>query len=222
MTMTERTDAYAAFARLCFPMAGDPPAAELLSKVPGGDALRGLAPESLAREHDRTFGHSLSKDAPAYETSYGAAHIFMQSHELADIAGFYKAFGMDPTGLERPDHLAVELEFMQYLLAKEEYARANAGPEAVEICREGQRAFLRDHLGRWVGAFAARLRGQGASPFYAAVSDELAKFVRGECDAFGVTPSSVSAAELRQPEPDTSPACGPCGFNEFKFPGATT
>lgn len=220
MTNLERADAYAAYARLWFPMEGDPPVADLLSKIPGGRALLEIAPESVAQEHDRTFGHSLSKDAPAYETSYGSAHIFMQSHELADIAGFYRAFGMDPTGLERPDHLSVELEFMHWLLVKEEHARAHA--DAAEVCREARRAFLRDHLGRWLGAFAGRLRGLGVSKFYAELAERLAAFVREDCEALEVTPAAVSAAEVRQPEPDTSPACGPCGFNEFKFPGATT
>lgn len=220
MTNAEKAEAYAAFARLWFPMAGDPPVAELLSKIPGGESLREIAVDSIAQEHDRMFGHSLSKDAPAYETSYGSAHIFMQSHELADIAGFYRAFGMNPTGLERPDHLAVEMEFMHWLLIKEEHARGR--PDAAEVCREARRAFLRDHLGRWVGAFAARVRGLGISKFYASLADLVASFVREDCQALAVEPAAVNAAELRQPEPDTSPACGPCGFSEFKFPGATT
>ena len=37
----------------------------------------------------------MSKECPLYETQFGAAQVFQQVHELGDIQGFYKAFGVD-------------------------------------------------------------------------------------------------------------------------------
>lgn len=104
---------------------------------------------SLQAEHRRVFGLTGSL---CYETEYGLPHEFRQSQELADIAGFYRAFGFQIGGVirERPDHLAVELEFMYLLCVKEAYARMDGSPEQVEISVDAQRKFLQDHLGNWV------------------------------------------------------------------------
>src|SRR5690606_5389642 len=62
---------------------------------------------SLQSAHRASFGLAGSL---CYETEYGLPHEFRQSQELADIAGFYRAFGFNVGGerRERPDHLAVE------------------------------------------------------------------------------------------------------------------
>ena len=214
--MTNRTESYGAFARLLLPREGDPEPRDLLRRVPGGEDLLEILPESLPREHDRAFGHSVSAEAPPYETSYGASHIFMQSHQLADIAGFYKAFGLQPLTGERLDHLAAELEFMQYLAAKETYAKEHAGTEEVDVCRDAQRTFLKEHLGRWVGAFATRMEGRKGSPFYVRLVQEIVKFVREECEALQVEPLAISAAELRVPESVGDAQCGTCDLSKFQ------
>src|SRR3990172_7219059 len=111
---------------------------------------------ALQAEHRRSFGLVGSL---CYETEFGLPHEFRQSQELADLAGFYRAFGLrvgrsqsqGGTVRERPDHIAVELEFMYLLALKEAYAAENGMPEQAEICRETQRKFLSDHLGIWIG-----------------------------------------------------------------------
>ncbi|MCI0341325.1 MAG: molecular chaperone TorD family protein [Planctomycetales bacterium] len=99
---------------------------------------------------------TLTPDCPPYETQYGSAHIFMQTTDLADIAGFYRACGLGAPEKERVDHLAVELEFLGFLARKEEHARATGRCHRAEECRAMQTAFFRDHLGRWAPAFARR------------------------------------------------------------------
>ena len=211
-----RTDTYGAFARLFLPQAGDPAPNELLRQMPGERDLVELLPDSLPGEHERVFGHSISKESPPYETSDAVAHVFMQSHDLADIAGFYGAFGLETRTGERLDHLAAELEFMQFLAAKETYAKEHAGAEEVAVCRDAQRAFLGEHLGRWVSALATRLRGPNVSPFYTRLAEEIADFVSKDCDALGVQPVAVNAAEMRLIEPDADGACGTCDLSKFQ------
>ena len=60
-----------------------------------------------------------------YEGSYGAAPLLAgKGAALADIAGFYAAFGMTPGAAEVEDHIAAELEFMSVLALKEAAALA--------------------------------------------------------------------------------------------------
>jgi TorA maturation chaperone TorD len=110
----------------------------------------------LQSEHRATFGLTGSL---FYETENGLPNEFRLSQELADIAGFYRAFGFNVGGSvrERPDHLAVELEFMYVLALKEWYASSQGTPEQIEVCVDAQRKFLSEHLGRWIGQFAESL-----------------------------------------------------------------
>jgi len=67
---------------------------------------------------------------------------------LADIVGFYKAFGLRPNEGIPVDHFSVEAEFMSHLLLREAYALANNNDEMKEIVVDAERKFLRDHLSR--------------------------------------------------------------------------
>ncbi len=70
------------------------------------------------------FGHAVRGKCPPYELEYGRAEIIQQASGLADIAGFYTAFGMEVSqnAFDRADHVAVESEFMSVLCAKEAHA----------------------------------------------------------------------------------------------------
>lgn len=140
---------------------------------------------ALQAEYRRAFGLTGSL---SYETEFGLPHEFRQSQELADIAGFYQAFGFKVGGQvrERPDHLAVELEFMFVLSLKEAHAAREGLAEQAEVCRDGQAKFLHDHLGRWVGLLAesmARSYGQG---LYLDLARFAAAFVQADARRLGV------------------------------------
>lgn len=167
---------------------------------------RRLLPDEPDAEHLKMFGPTPAGDASPYESFYGNSHVFMQSQQLADIGGFYRAFGIEPRQGERSDHLAVELEFLAYLAVKESLGT----PEQTAICRDATRAFLRDHVGRWVRAFAVRVERAGRSEYYTGLTREIADFVEADCRELGATPSEVSPAELRQPELETDMSCGDC------------
>jgi TorA maturation chaperone TorD len=87
---------------------------------------------------------------------------------MADIAGFYRAFGLDlsPHNTDRVDFLSTELEFLSFLSMKEAYAWKHQEDELAEICRDAQRKFLAAHLGRWIGVFVNILSQSTTNPFY--------------------------------------------------------
>ncbi len=92
----------------------------------------------------------------AYEGSNVPANAAGVTPRLADIAGFYSAFGFAVHD-DRPDHIVAELEFMSLLLIAEADARSSDRADQAEIAADAARVFLRDHLGTWVTAWAARV-----------------------------------------------------------------
>jgi TorA maturation chaperone TorD len=155
------------------------------------DPVTAAAAEGLARDlattdqhtleaaYQRVFTLSYSEDCPIHETAFSAKHLFQQVHQQADIAGFYRAFGVD-VHLERSDHLAAELEFCYLLTLKEAHARNNAEPEHIRVCRRGQRAFLRDHLARWAPLIGNRIIVTGSGSWYERAGWLLLAFIATE------------------------------------------
>lgn len=168
---------------------------------------------ALHAEYARIFSHSVRGEAPLYEVEYGEAPLFQETHRLGDLAGFYRAFGLQISGAhpERPDHISVELEFLNFLCFKEAYAWQRHGEEKARICREAQRQFLREHLGRWVFAFARRARKAAAEGFYGAAARRLEEFLEEECRLLEV-PAGPADVELRAVDGAEKDACMSCSL----------
>jgi TorA maturation chaperone TorD len=125
--------------------------------------------EDFAADYIAVFGHAARGTCPINEIEYGdpKEDPLFQPHRLADLAGFFAAFGLelDPGSGERQDHLAVELEFLSFLAAKEAYALEHQLDTAeLELGRTAQGAFLREHAGRWVPGFCRRLERVAQHP----------------------------------------------------------
>jgi TorA maturation chaperone TorD len=135
--------------------------------------------------YDDVFGLVYSRECPPCETEYHpASETFYRSQQLADIAGFYQAFGLETSTSfpERPDHVALELEFMSFLLMKKRLAEASAdsnplAQEQARVCDQASRNFFTAHLVWWLPAFTAGLRRKAPSGFYAEVGRALAAFL---------------------------------------------
>jgi TorA maturation chaperone TorD len=170
-------------------------AAELAAPVACGAVareLRALAATARASAMDRLeAAYVAALERPGgcspYEGSYGPAPLLAgKGTILADIAGFYAAFGVTPAGAEVEDHIAAELEFMSVLALKEAAARADGLEEGLEIARAAQMAFLRDHLGRWGASFAADLGARSGVPYYAGAAGLLGVWLAADMGELGV------------------------------------
>jgi TorA maturation chaperone TorD len=140
-------------------------------------ALRDAADTRL--RHSQIFHQSLP---PPYETSHaggGAA-------DLADIAGFYRAFGVTLAG-DKPDHLVAELEFVALTLAKEAHARAREDHRA-DICASARARSLRERLGTWTDAFADAVEARHPDSVWSHLARAAASCVREEARECGVEP----------------------------------
>ena len=87
---------------------------------------------------------------------------------LADIAGFYRAFGFEPKpgAGEKADHLVSELEFVAMLLVMMGNALEQDRKEDAETCLEALRKFASDHLGEWLMSFCDQLEETADLAFY--------------------------------------------------------
>jgi TorA maturation chaperone TorD len=130
--------------------------------------------DGLADEYVRVFGLATCRECPPYETEFLTADDpFFRAQQMADIAGFYRAFGLTPgaEGRERPDFLGLELEFAAYLLMRQRMA---ATDELAAICRHARQVFVRDHLSWWTPSFALAVRRKAETGFYEGVGRALA------------------------------------------------
>lgn len=168
-------------------------------------------------EFVRTFGLVFNRECPPYETEYQRNEdTFFRAQQMADIGGFYRAFGLQPGAErgERPDHVATELEFMALLLFKQRtaFARSDDTVESAaehgEICRQAQAEFLREHLGWWAPAFAHAVRRKAERGLYFAVANLLAAFLPVERAALGVPTPRAGVQPASDQEIDDCESCG--------------
>jgi TorA maturation chaperone TorD len=153
------------------------------------DATRAADPSRRGDEYVFLFDRQVR--CPPYESAYGAApQMAGKSTELADVAGFYTAFGLTPSAArpDMEDHLAAELEFMSILALKEAYARAEGHADGLAVTRSAQVTFLTDHLGRWAQTFARDLQAATPLPYYGAAAELLSTWLRAEIGELGATP----------------------------------
>ncbi|MCC7476124.1 MAG: molecular chaperone TorD family protein [Pirellulales bacterium] len=171
------------------------------------DRLPGSADELNAR-YESMFGLVVSGNCPPYETEYiNSKYAYQRSNSLADIRGFYQAFGMAPSerNPERPDHLVLELEFMAALLGLERLAEEGDGRsqhDRQQVCREAQSRFLEEHLAWWTPSFARLLGIANEESFYAAAGSFLMALIPAERALLGVAAVSrpVGPDAIERPE----------------------
>ncbi|MCL6552177.1 MAG: molecular chaperone TorD family protein [Firmicutes bacterium] len=194
------------------PAPPDAPAAGGSAVAAAIDALVAVPRPALADAYHAAFGHQLGTRAALDEARYVPGGVFAQAQCTADVAGFYRAFGLEVAdhARERPDHLSVELEFMHVLAYREAYARVHHTSEQVAVVVEAQRRFLEDHLGRWVPVLARIVQAETPGPYARAIA-ALATWVTADAAWLGATlePDPGLAPPDDAPIPDDDrAACG--------------
>lgn len=187
----------------------DPRLAALLEPVL--EAAEASEAKELAPQHTRLFAGEVP--CSPHETEY-ASDPFSKTRQLADIAGFYHAFGVDVSDEHRTmaDFIGTETEFMALLCRKEAHASDNGWGERQAIARNAQQAFLGAHLGRWTGIFCAELRrvvsSEPSGRLYLLLAEVLDAFVEAEVVRAGVQPVRLTKRMLAA-EDARPPLCDP-------------
>ena len=175
--------------------------------------------------HLAAFGHAARGPVPMNEIEYGdlKADPLFQPHRLADLAAFYRAFGLEiaPDATERQDHICLQLEFMSVLAAKEAFALEHQmDSNALAACRAAQKDFLREHLARWAPAFTRRLERSSDGGLLPAMACFTHALVVADCERYGVRPGSEDLV-LRPVDDQSDLLCASCGIHNLP-PGALT
>ena len=96
---------------------------------------------------------------------------------LLELKGFYRTFGLSMAGSENDleDALTAELEFMQFLTAKQVQAEEGALDKIPYL--RAQRDFLERHLAVWLPGLQAEAETKLKHPFYRALTALANSFV---------------------------------------------
>ncbi|MGA2875292.1 MAG: molecular chaperone TorD family protein [Nitrososphaerales archaeon] len=148
-----------------------------------------LNPVELRLEYNRLFVGPGALACPPYESVYRrdrpeSERGMLMGPSVIDVKKRYSEAGLQisKSFSDLPDHVAVELEFMCYLCAKEADAVASGADEAIWRKREAE--FWKFHLNMWIGEFSDRLLKNSKSPFYRALALFLKDWFEEEGDAF--------------------------------------
>jgi DMSO reductase family type II enzyme chaperone len=188
------------------PYAGSSASAEVAGALDRlAAAARAADVASLAAEHVALFQRGVR--CPPYEGAYGPRGLAGKAAMLADVAGFYRAFGLEPAAAqpETEDHIGAELEFMSALALKEAWALAEEDQAGLEVTRAAARTFLADHLGRWARAFAERLQAEAASAVLTATAALVVAWIDAECGRLQLTPPPLEGVQAGEETPFTCP-----------------
>jgi len=165
-----------------------PPTAECGDGL--GAALQALAQaaiesdiQSLRRSYMRIFDPR--RPPFPFEAEHRAEHFQQSARLLADLQGFYRAFGLRTDG-ERPDHIATELNFLHVLCLKQAAAFERGMTEQATVCEDARILFLKEHVLPWYASVCDLVRERAVEPhdrFYLELADTLDLAIRRENEA---------------------------------------
>lgn len=168
--------------------------------------------DALRSDYIDLFDRNAAKN-PIHETEWSRDRSLGKPMQLADLAGFYRAFGVDlgaeGTPKEMGDHAGVELEFYAILLLKERYLAQTGDAEGVAIVHDARRKFLDAHLGTFLGGIAS-LPAVADHPSYGLFFSWCAELVASDCRDLGVTPTLVGRPDGTVVDDDVL-CCGALG-----------
>ncbi|BAS26234.1 TorD/DmsD family molecular chaperone [Limnochorda pilosa] len=141
--------------------------------------------QAVRWDYTRLFVGPERLPAPPWESAYLTEERLLFQESTLEVRRAYGKYGLVTRNYphEADDHLGFELEFMAHLsrLAREGVAKpTEAGRPAPEQVLADQAAFLREHLQRWVPAFAADVEARASTVFYRGLACLLKSFLQAD------------------------------------------
>ncbi|MGD2272939.1 MAG: molecular chaperone TorD family protein [Desulfobacterales bacterium] len=136
--------------------------------------------ESLKIDYARLFVGPYTLAAPPYGSVYLEGKRLVMGNSTVDAQKRYCNAGLNIAEefKEAPDHIAVELEFMYFLIFKEIEAAGHSNMEAFDNYLREQQAFLEIHLGDWQSEFTEKVIANSATEFYKALAKTTNIFIK--------------------------------------------
>ena len=134
--------------------------------------------ESLVVDYSKLFVGPYGLLAPPYGSVYLEPMGQVMGNSTLDVKDKYAEEGLAISLKEAPDHIAIELEFMYFLIFKQVEAMRNSDYGNATGYLRKQKAFLESHLGIWVSEFANNVEANGQTEFYKNIARSTKLFVR--------------------------------------------
>jgi TorA maturation chaperone TorD len=160
---------------------------ELASLIPPAVEL-----DSLRIDFTRLFVGPFMLLAPPYGSVYLEDSRIMGESTI-DVRSWYEKDGLNVVINDAPDHIAMELEFMHYLVAKQSQATNEGNLQDIQLYQQKQKSFLNSHLARWVLEFTENVQKNARTEFYKKLAQLTEMFVQKDLDA-------CALFETRQPD----------------------
>ncbi len=151
--------------------------AELCNCIPSGLEL-----ESLKTDYAQLFVGPFKLLAPPYGSFYLEDGKIMGESTI-DVRNWYEKEGLDVVIKDAPDHIAMELEFMYYLIARQTQTTNKGNLQDIQLYQQKQKSFLYVHLARWLPEFAEKVQKNAQTEFYKKLARLTEVFVQKDLDA---------------------------------------
>ena len=150
-----------------------------------GEAFAAQNLQTLLVDYTRLFLGPVQPLAIPYGSYWLSGENTVMQDSTLEVRALYGegGFEIDEELHELPDHVAVELEFLYLLIFKRNEAQRAGLQEVLGAWQHLHGMFLREHLGAWVGRFAAAVKGGAQTPFYRELAELTERFVRIELAA---------------------------------------
>ena len=144
------------------------------------DEFRKTPADSLVSEYAALFIGPFQLRAPPYGSVYLGNSRMVMDDSTMETLQFYREAGLHHGMKEPPDHIAIELEFMHFLISEEVAADLSDDHEAALRLRSLQNRFLRELLGRWVSHFCSSVIEWAEIEYFRALAGCLDRFLMHE------------------------------------------
>jgi TorA maturation chaperone TorD len=140
--------------------------------------------EVLAVEYTRLFlgpgRHISPHESVHFEREDGKQGGTLWGDSTVEVKKFIEATGLGyrPEFRGVPDHISVELEFMEELTRREEQAWSEEDEEGAQRCLSVERRFLEEHLTCWVPTFCDKIMAAAELSFYRELAVLTKKFIQ--------------------------------------------
>ncbi len=165
-----------------------PAALDVLARIEPELARYETSPETLSVEYVRLFGLHGGVNCPPFATEFGKRQAVSKAQDLADINGFYAAFGLalakDST--DRPDHVSFLFEFLSFLALKQVDAISQHNEEGLIVAADAEKKFFCRYVINWVPVFCESLAAQAQTAYYRELATLTKVFVEAEENRLGV------------------------------------
>ncbi len=151
---------------------------ELYSVLANAVEIRDV--DSLRIDYSKLFVGPYKLLAPPYGSVYLEGTSAVMGRSTVDVLARYKVEGVAVRLKEAPDHIAIELEFMFFLISKEIEGLRDSDLGSAEAYQKKQKDFLEVHLGKWIPQFTEKVETLAQTQFYKDLARSTRDFVLGD------------------------------------------